>query len=244
MAERAIDEGKTILILSDLGVDERHAPIPSLLAVGAVHHHLVRQGKRMRVSLVVETGEVREVHQLACLIGYGANAVNPYLALATIEDLVKDNKIKLDVTTAKRNFIMAMEAGLLKIMSKMGISTVDSYCGAQIFEAIGLDQAIIDQFFTGTVSRLGGIGLAEIAAEVERWHRGGFDDPQRPDIPSPGFYKFKRGGESHAFDPTIVKALHTAVRMKDVLSPEASLPATLEPGVTRSFVGPNFEAGY
>ncbi len=230
MAERAItqktgtgDQGKTIIILSDLGVDERHAPIPSLLAVGAVHHHLVRQGKRMRVSLVVESGEVREVHHLACLIGYGANAVNPYLALATIERLVETNKVKLDVGQAKINFVKALEAGLLKIMSKMGISTVDSYCGAQIFEAIGLGQGLVDKYFTGTVSRLGGIGLAEIAAEVERWHQAAFGDPQRADTQSHGFYKYKRDGELHAYDPPLVKALHKAVRMAGVLSPAASI---------------------
>jgi glutamate synthase domain-containing protein 2 len=224
MAEDAIGQGKTVIILSDLGVNEQFAPIPSLLGVAAVHHHLVRRGKRMQVSLVVESGEVREVHHLACLVGYGANAVNPYLALATVENLVASGKTKLAVTEAKLNFVRAMEAGLLKIMSKMGISTVDSYCGAQIFEAIGLGQELIDEFFTGTVSRLGGIGLKEIAAEVRRWHQAGFADPQRPEIQSPGFYKFKRDGETHAFDPTTVKALQTAVRMEGVLSPGASLP--------------------
>ncbi|MBE7474128.1 MAG: glutamate synthase subunit alpha [Anaerolineae bacterium] len=222
MAEDAIDAGKTILILSDLGINEQYAPIPSLLAVGAVHHHLVRRGKRMQVSLVVESGEAREVHHLACLIGYGANAVNPYLALASVEDLVTAGKVKLEVAEAKLNFVRALEAGLLKIMSKMGISTVDSYCGAQIFEAVGLGQPLIDEFFTGTVSRLGGIGLPEIAAEVQRWHRAGFADPQRPEIQSPGFYKYKREGETHAYDPAIVKALQTAVRMEGVLSGEAS----------------------
>ncbi|HMR63326.1 MAG TPA: glutamate synthase-related protein [Anaerolineae bacterium] len=244
VAERAIDDGKTILILSDLGVDERHAPIPSLLGVAAVHHHLVRRGKRMRVSLVVETGEVREVHHLACLVGYGANAVNPYLALATVENLVENGKVKdIDATSAKRNFVLALEAGLLKIMSKMGISTVDSYCGAQIFEAIGLSQILVDQYFTGTVSRLSGIGLKEIAAEIERWHRAGYADPQKPEIDSPGFYKYKRGGETHAFSPETVKALHNAVRLGGVLSPAASEPAKLD-GQTYAFVGENFEAGY
>lgn len=224
MAEDAINQGKTIIILSDLGINEQYAPIPSLLAVGAVHHHLVRRGKRMQVSLVVESGEVREVHHLACLIGYGANAVNPYLALATVEDLVTAGKIKLEVNEAKLNFVRALEAGLLKIMSKMGISTVDSYCGAQIFEAVGLGQELVDEFFTGTVSRLGGIGLKEIAAEMERWHQAGFADPQRPEIQSYGFYKYKRDGEIHAYDPAIVKALQNAVRMEGVLNSEASRP--------------------
>ncbi|MCB0209319.1 MAG: glutamate synthase subunit alpha, partial [Anaerolineae bacterium] len=245
MAERAIEEGKTILILSDLGVDERHAPVPSLLAVGAVHHHLVRNGKRMQVSIVVESGEVREVHHLACLVSYGANAVNPYLALATVEDVIENGKIRdMDATTAKRNFVRAMEAGLLKIMSKMGISTVDTYCGAQIFEAVGLSQTLVDKYFTGTVTRLGGIGLKALAADVESWHQAGFANPQKPEIDSPGFYKFKRGGETHAFSPQSVKALQNAVRMENVLSPAASETAELNPGATRSFIGENFEAGY
>ena len=253
MAERAIDEGKTIIILSDLGVNEQYAPIPSLLAVGAIHHHLIRQGKRMRVSLVVESGEVREVHHLASLIGYGANAVNPYLALATVEGLVEANKIKLNPGEAKINFVKALEAGLLKIMSKMGISTVDSYCGAQIFEAIGLSQELVDEFFSGTVSRLGGIGLKEITAEVKRWHQAAFADPQHASVPSPGFYKYKREGETHAYDPPLVKALHTAVRLEHVLSQGASQPAALTFStngnrrtlhLTQSFVGDNFAAGY
>ncbi|MCL4302829.1 MAG: glutamate synthase subunit alpha [Anaerolineae bacterium] len=227
MAEDAISQGKTILILSDLGINEQYAPIPSLLAVGAVHHHLVRRGKRMQVSLVVESGEVREVHHLACLIGYGANAVNPYLALATVDDLVRAGKIKLEVNEARLNFVRALEAGLLKVMSKMGISTVDSYCGAQIFEVVGLSQALVGEFFSGTVSRLGGIGLAAIAAETQRWHQAGFADPQRPDIQSYGFYKYKRDGETHAYDPLIVKALQTAVRMEGVLSPAAREERTI-----------------
>jgi glutamate synthase domain-containing protein 2/glutamate synthase domain-containing protein 1/glutamate synthase domain-containing protein 3 len=227
MAEDAIAQGKTILILSDLGVNGQYAPIPSLLAVGAVHHHLVRHGKRMQVSLVVESGEVREVHHLACLIGYGANAVNPYLALASVEDLATAGKIKLEVNEARLSFVRALEAGLLKIMSKMGISTVDSYCGAQIFEAVGLSQALVDEFFSGTVSRLGGIGLEEIATETQRWHQAGFANPQRPEIQSPGFYKYKRDGEIHAYDPLIVKALQTAVRMERVLSPAASEDLTI-----------------
>ncbi|MCG3209157.1 MAG: Ferredoxin-dependent glutamate synthase 1 [Anaerolineae bacterium] len=243
MAERAIDSGQTILVLSDHGVDERHAPIPSLLAVGAVHHHLIRRGKRMQASLVVESGEAREVHHLACLMGYGANAVNPYLALATIESLVEGGKIKLDLVTAKRNYIRAMEAGLLKIMSKMGISTVESYAGAQIFEAIGLSQTLVDEHFSGTVSRLGGIDLAEIAAEMRRWHAAAFGDPDKAAIDSPGFYKFKRGGELHAYTPQTVKALHDAVRLEGVLSPAAAEPAKLD-GQLRSFTGENFDAGF
>ncbi|MEW5956560.1 MAG: glutamate synthase-related protein, partial [Chloroflexota bacterium] len=271
MTELAIERGRTIIILSDLGVDHQHAPIPSLLAVGAVHHHLIRQGKRMRVSLVVESGEVREVHHLAGLLGYGANAVNPYLALATIEGLVEAGKIKLEPGQARLNFIRALEAGLLKIMSKMGISTVDSYCGAQKFEAVGLGQPLVDEFFCGTVSRLGGIGLPEIAAEIERWHRAAFIEARGP--ASPGFYQFKRDGERHAYDPPLVKALQTAVRLEGVLNPAAGRQAAVGGGQSsviseqssvisgqptlvneqnplitdngsRSFVGDNFAAGY
>lgn len=252
MAEKAIDDGKTIIILSDLGVNDQYAPVPSLLAVGAVHHHLVRQGKRMRVSLVVETGEVREVHHLAGLVGYGANAVNPYLALATIDDLVEAGKIKLEVNKARINFVKALEAGLLKIMSKMGISTVDSYCGAQIFEAVGFGPELVEKYFTGTVSRLGGIGLREIAAEVRRWHQAAFGDSERAAVDSPGFYKFKRGGELHAYNPAMVKALQTAARMAGVLNDGAF--QTFTPASpngkrrtlhnTRSFIGPEFAKGY
>jgi glutamate synthase (ferredoxin) len=228
MAEDAIDQGKTILILSDLGIGEAYAPIPSLLAVGAVHHHLVRQGQRMRVSLVVESGEVREVHHLACLIGYGANAVNPYLALATVENLVTAGKIKGEVGEVRQNFVRALEAGLLKVMSKMGMATVDSYCGAQAFEAIGLGPELVAEFFTGTVSRLGGIGLAEIATEVTRRHQAGFAASAQPELDTPGFYHFKPQGELHAFEPETVKALQTAVRLPGVVSESASTPASGE----------------
>ncbi|MDX1523629.1 MAG: glutamate synthase central domain-containing protein, partial [Anaerolineae bacterium] len=253
MAEDAIDSGKTIIILSDLGVDDHHAPIPSLLAVGAVHHHLVRQGRRMQVSLVVESGEVREVHHLACLIGFGANAVNPYLALATVENLVNSNKVKLDMAQAKVNFVKALEAGLLKIMSKMGISTVDTYCGAQIFEAIGLSPALIETYFTETVSRLGGIGLKEIAAEMARWHAAAFEKVEKINMQSYGFYKYRRDGELHAYDPAMVKALHTAVRLDGVLNDRASETFIPKPVTaqrrrtqyqTRAFVGDLFDEGY
>lgn len=246
MAEQAIESGKTLLILSDLGIDEQHAPIPSLLGVGAVHHHLVRRGQRMQVSIVAETGEVREVHHLACLVGYGANAVNPYLVLASVEHLVELGKIKLPLHQAKKNVIKALEAGLLKIMSKMGISTADSYCGAQIFEAIGLNQALIDEYFSGTISRISGIGLKEMAQEVRRWHKAGFDDPQKPVVDSPGFYKYRRNGETHAYTPQTVKALHNAVRLEGVLSDAAyeTLDYKLHDRTPKSFCGPKFAEGY
>ncbi|RMF02264.1 MAG: glutamate synthase subunit alpha, partial [Chloroflexi bacterium] len=243
VAERAVDEGKTILILSDHGVDEQHAPVPNLLAVAAVHHHLVRQGKRAQASLVVESGEVREAHHLACLLGLGANAVNPYLALATVEFPEASGKIKLDLTTARRNFIRALEAGLLKIMSKMGISTVESYTGAQLFEAIGLRRTLVDEYFPGTQLWPGGVGLAHIAAQMARWHRAAFANPKKPALGNPGFYQFNPTGERHAFAPPAVAALHAAVRLPGVLSPQASQPAVWPPEQVRSFIGPNFEAG-
>ena len=217
-AEKAIDEGATILVISDRGVNIAQAPIPSLLAVGAVHHHLIRKKKRERCSLVLETGEAREVHHFAVLIGYGATAIYPYLALATARQMAEAGKLRhkaLDGDEAVRHYVEAVEAGILKVMSKMGISTVDSYCGAQIFEAIGLSQELIDRCFVGTPSRLGGIGLAEIAADVQAWHREAFGDGSnghRPRLDSPGFYKFKRGGEYHAFNPPVVRALQAAAR--------------------------------
>jgi glutamate synthase (ferredoxin) len=243
MAGRAIDHGQTILVLSDHGVDRRHAPIPALLAVGAVHQHLLRQGRRMRVSLVAESGEVREVHHLACLLAFGANAVNPYLALATVEGLVDAAAVRLNLVEARRNTIRAMEAGLLKIMSKMGVSTVESYAGAQLMEAIGLSQTLVDEFFSGTVSRLGGIGLDEIAAAVAQWHRAAFADPDPPALADPGFYHVNPGGEAHAHTPATGQALQRAVRMAGALSPAALAPASLD-GRPRAFPGENFAAGY
>jgi glutamate synthase (ferredoxin) len=211
-AETAIRSGAQVIVLSDRGVDPHHALIPSLLAVGAVHHHLLRVDLRTSVDLVVESGEPREVHHFATLIGYGAAAINPYLALATASTLGRD--VKPD--EAIRRYLHAAEHGLLKIMSKMGISTVDAYCGAQIFEIIGLSQPVIDQYFTGTPSHLGGIGLSEIASIGLAWHRSAFEGEVHLD--SPGFYKFKREGEVHAFNPAIVHALHAAVKSPGALN--------------------------
>ena len=225
-AEQAIEDGATILVISDRGVNIAQAPIPSLLAVGAVHHHLIRQKKRERVSLVLETGEAREVHHFAVLIGYGATAIYPYLALATARQMAQSGKLRdkgIDPDTAVRHYVEAVELGLLKIMSKMGISTVDSYCGAQIFEIIGLDEALVERCFVGTPSRLGGIGLAEIAADVQTWHKNAFGDGvngHRPRLDSPGFYKFKRDGEYHAFNPPVVRALQAAARFDGDLETE------------------------
>ena len=162
-------DGHTVLILSDRGVSREMAPIPSLLATAGVHHHLVREGMRTRCALVVETGDAREVHHVALLIGYGAGAVNPYLAFETLDDMIQQHVIEgVTHERAVLNYIKALNKGILKVMSKMGISTLQSYCGAQIFEAIGLDKAFVDRYFTWTASRIGGADIAVIAREVRR----------------------------------------------------------------------------
>jgi glutamate synthase (ferredoxin) len=213
-ASDAVDKEYALLVLSDRGLDRDHAAVPMLMAVGAVHHHLIRQRKRMRISLVVETAEAWEVHQLACLIGYGASAVNPYLALATISAL---GQAEADDAGSPRqaieNYKTSLDYGLRKIMSKMGISTISSYHGAQIFEAIGLSKAIMERCFAGTASRLGGIGLAEVATDVLARHQVAFgSESHTHKMPDNGFYRFRKGGEAHAFNPNVVKALHKATR--------------------------------
>jgi glutamate synthase (ferredoxin) len=213
-ASHAVDEEYALLVLSDRGLDREHAAVPMLMAVGAVHHHLIRQRKRMRISLMVETAEAWEVHHLACLIGYGASAVNPYLALATISAL---GQTKADDAHAPlqaiENYKTSLDYGLRKIMSKMGISTVSSYHGAQIFEAIGLSKVLMERCFAGTASRLGGIGLAEVAADVLARHQAAFGaESHQHKMPDNGFYRFRKGGEAHAFNPNVVKALHKATR--------------------------------
>lgn len=222
-ADRAIDDGMKLLILSDRGFDSHRAPIPALLAVASVHHHLIRRKTRTRVGLVVETGEAREIHHMCLLLGYGASAINPYLAFESIEDLVASGELG-DLTPQKalRNYIKACGKGILKVMSKMGISTVASYLGAQVFEAIGLGDDLVDEYFTGTVSRLGGIGLTEIAAECKARHLLAY--PDRPaelshrDLPTGGEYKWRREGEIHLFNPdTVFKLQHsTRTRRFDV----------------------------
>jgi glutamate synthase (ferredoxin) len=205
-AEREVRAGAQVLVLSDRGVDADQAFIPSILALGAVHNHLLRQDLRVKCDIVIESGEPRETHHFAVLIGYGAAAVNPYLALATIAHLGRD----IQPDEAIKNYFHAIEHGLLKIMSKMGISTVDAYCGAQIFEIIGLRGEIVDRFFDGTASHLDGVGLTEIAESVLAWHQLAY--PNEAALDSPGFYKFKREGELHAYNPAAVKALQDAVK--------------------------------
>ena len=217
-AEAAVDRDTRILILSDRGVDHDHLAIPTLLAVGAVHHHLRRVGKRMRVSIVCETGEARDVHQMACLIGYGCSAINPYVAIETIREMIGKGSVETDFSTSLLNYRKALQNGLLKIMSKMGISVVGSYRGAQIFEATGISAKLIDECFSGTPSQIDGIGLEEIAGESLARHQLVYgEDPllalEKPrDLGDPGYYRIRRGGELHAVTPPVIKNFHTFVR--------------------------------
>ena len=213
-AAAAVKDGCTILILSDRGITSTRAPIPALLATACVHHHLVRERLRALCGLVVESGEIREVHHAALLVGYGASAVNPYLAFETIEQMVSDGVLPgITAERAAANYISAMTKGLLKVMSKMGISTLQSYCGAQIFEALGLDQRFVDEQFTGTTSRIGGGGLAMIEEEAVRRHSGGFGARVPPaDLLEGGEYQWRREGELHLFNPDTVHKLQHATR--------------------------------
>jgi len=214
-ASEAVAEGYTILILSDRGVNLRLAPIPSLLATAAMHHHLVREGTRNRAALVIETGDAREVHHLALLIGYGAGAVNPYLAFETLDDMIRQKMlVGLTHDKAVYNYIKALNKGVLKVMSKMGISTLQSYRGAQIFEAVGLEKTFVDRYFTHTASRIGGVGIEAIAQEVRKRHELAF--PERPvadpDLDEGGEYQWRRDGEFHLFNPDTVFKLQHATR--------------------------------
>ena len=216
----AIETGATVIVLSDRGTDETHAPIPSLLATSAVHHHLVREKTRTRVGLVVESGDIRECHHICLLLGYGANALNPYLVFETIDEMVAKGEHGLDPDTdpavAHANYVEAAGNGILKVMSKMGISTVASYTGAQIFEAIGLATEVVDEYFTGTVSRLGGVGLDVLADEVAARHALAF--PANPGhrahrtLEVGGEYQWRREGEHHLFNPETVFKLQHATR--------------------------------
>jgi glutamate synthase (ferredoxin) len=214
-ASAAVAEGCTLIVLSDRGVDADHAPIPSLLATAGVHHHLVREGTRTRCSLLVESGEAREIHHMALLLGYGAAAVNPYLAFETLEDLILEGKLgDIDFPTAIRSYIAACTKGVLKVMSKMGISTLQSYRGAQIFEAVGLNKQFVDRYFTWTASRVEGIGIETVAEEVIRRHGQAFKLRRREDsqLDSGGEYQWRRDGEYHLFNPTTVFKLQHAAR--------------------------------
>jgi len=214
-ASEAIEQGYNILILSDRGHDETWAPIPSLLATAAVHHHLIREGTRTRCGIVVESGEPREVHHFCCLIGYGAGAVNPYLALETIIDMVRDGRIKgVDEDTAVEHYLKAANKGVLKVMTKMGISTVQSYRGAQIFEAVGLNREVIDRYFTWTASRIEGVGLDVIAKECAMRHHDAYHVPSNLDgeLDPGGQYQWRRRGEYHMYNPDTIAKLQHACR--------------------------------
>src|SRR5688572_17679545 len=217
-AAKAVKDGASILILSDRGVDAERAPIPSLLATAAVHHHLIREGTRTQCGLVVETGEARESHHFCLLIGYGAGAINPYVAFETLADLDREGLLPPGMTyeTAKKNYIKAANKAILKVASKMGISTVQSYRGAQIFEAIGLSQDVIDRYFTNTASRIKGVGLEVIARESLERHRKGYP-PIRVNgevLDNGGSYQWRRDGEYHMWNPDTVAKMQQAVRVE------------------------------
>ena len=224
-ADQSIKDGVSILILSDRNVDEAHVPIPSLLAVGALHQHLIRTGQRVRVGIVVETAEAREVAHVALLVGFGAGAVNPYLALDTVAALAEAGTLPKPVSAEKAaaNLIKALHKGLLKTMSKMGISAVSSYQGAQIFEAIGVDQLVIDRYFTGTPSRIRGVGLDEIAAEALVRHQRAFGPIPADTLDAGGHYNYRVPpmGEAHLWTPATVATLQKAVRLEDARSYQA-----------------------
>jgi glutamate synthase domain-containing protein 2/glutamate synthase domain-containing protein 1/glutamate synthase domain-containing protein 3 len=207
-AADAVEEGAEILVLSQRGAGEHAIPVPSLLATGAVHHHLVREGLRARVGLVVEAGDVRTVHQLAATVGYGAGAVNPYLAIQSARDLVAGPD-GADPEAAVASYLHALEDGLLKVMSKMGISTVASYQGAQIFEVVGLDSSVVDRFFAGTANRTEGVGLDELEADVRARHAAGFE--AEPDVERVGEFENRTAGRFHQWNPKTVHSLQEGV---------------------------------
>ncbi len=218
-ASDRVAEGHVLLILSDRGADETLAPIPALLATSAVHHHLNRTGRRLGCSLIVESGESREVHHFATLIGYGASAVNPYVLFDTVRQSVANGHIPdVGFDEAEERVVRAIGKGILKVMSKMGISTLQSYCGAQIFEAVGLSKKLVDRYFCGTPSRLGGVGLDVIAEEVRMRHERaypGIETIANRQLAPGGMYQWRRNGEQHLFDPTSVAKLQESVRRND-----------------------------
>ncbi len=218
-AEDAVHDGFEVLILCDRAVDSDHAPIPSLLATAAVHHHLIRKGLRGQVGIVVEAGDVWEVHHFACLIGFGATAINPYLALASIRNMKVSGNLQtgLDWNALRYNYIKAVCDGLLKVFSKMGISTLQSYQGAQIFEILGLNKAVVDKYFTGAVSRIDGMSLDNLATEALTKHYLAFSKKNIPvnRLPVGGIYQWKRKGEFHLFNPTTIHLLQYSTKMND-----------------------------
>ena len=214
LAQRAVTDGYNIIILSDRAVSAERVPIPALLATSATHHHLIRNGLRTSVGLVVESGEPREVHQFCALAGYGAEAINPYLAFETLEKMLPELEERITAAEAQKRYIKAIDKGLLKVMSKMGISTYQSYCGAQIFDAVGLAGNFVQKYFTGTATQIEGIGLAEIAEEAFRRHQGAFssDPVLKNTLAVGGDYAFRLRGEAHVWSPEAISNLQHAVR--------------------------------
>jgi glutamate synthase domain-containing protein 2/glutamate synthase domain-containing protein 1/glutamate synthase domain-containing protein 3 len=217
-ADKAVTDGATVLILSDKGVDQLHAPIPALLASSGVHHHLIRNGTRTRIGLVLESGEPREVHHFCLLLGYGAQAINPYLVYDCLNDMIHEGMLpNVTYHEAVKGYDKAVYKGVVKVMAKMGISTIKSYCGAQIFEAVGLGQELVDKYFTWTPSRVGGIGLVEIAREARQQHARAF--PVYPlnghTLEAYGQYQYRKDGELHLFNPRTIHLLQKACRIND-----------------------------
>ena len=212
-ASAAIAAGYDLIVLSDRNLNARLAPIPALLAVSGVHHHLIREGTRTRVGLLIESGEPREIHHFALLLGYGAAAINPYLVFETISEMVDSGSIKeLTADSAQRNYVEAAKKGIIKVISKMGISTTQGYCGAQVFEALGLNEEFIDKYFAWTASRIGGVGTEVIAEEVRLRHTSGFEPTASLALDSGGQYQFRQEGELHLFRPQTIHKLQYACR--------------------------------
>lgn len=212
-AEESVTDGVNYIILSDRMVDEKHAAIPSLLAVSAVHHHLISVQKRVQTALIVESGEIREVMHAALLLGYGASAICPYMAFAVLDDLVRHGEIQLNYETAEKNYIKAIRKGLFKIMSKMGISTIRSYRGAKIFEAIGLSEELLKTYFGTATSSIGGIRLDEVAKDAIALHNDGFGKPADDMLPYVGQFSFRKDGIKHAWNPETISTLQLATRL-------------------------------
>jgi glutamate synthase (NADPH/NADH) large chain len=215
----SVEDGFEVLILSDRAIDSQHAPIPSLLATATIHHHLIRKGYRGKVGLIIEAGDVWEVHHFACLIGFGATAINPYLVLSSIRDLKLSGKLQtdLDEKQLKKNYIKATNDGLLKVFSKMGISTLQSYQGAHIFEIIGINKSVVDKYFTGATSRIEGMGLDEIAKEALAKQYKAFSKKSLPfeRLSEGGLYEWRKKGEFHLFNPQTIHLLQYSTRMND-----------------------------
>ena len=216
-AEESVNEGVNYIVLSDRDVDAAHAAIPSLLAVSAVHHHLISVGKRVQTALIVESGEIREVMHAVLLLGFGASALNPYMAFAVIDKLVNEKEIQLDYATAEKKYIKSVCKGLFKIMSKMGISTIRSYRGAKIFEAVGLSEELSNAYFGGLSSRIGGIRLDEVARDAIAFHKEGMEVLKKKGeaelLPNRGLYAFRKDGEKHAWNPETISTLQLATRL-------------------------------